>query len=213
MGGYGSNRWGWQRTREDIDGLLWLDIRRLHKQGGLHPGAVSTQTWSWRGEPIDTITTIADRDWQTVTLDYKTRRPGAEWQPVREPIDLDWTPCNFCGERPWFRGPGCWQRRAVLNSVECRFRCRECHDLAYSSTRESELDRCIRRADTLRARLGDTLTGPIWRHSTGPKPVGMRWETYSRLREALDVEIDRMHDHLAAQFAVLDQRVSRLLNK
>jgi hypothetical protein len=213
MGGYGSNRWGWQRTREDTDGLLWLDVRKLHKQGGLRAGAVCTQSWSRGGEPAGDIMTIADRHAQTITLDYKTRRPGEDWQPVREPIELDWTPCHYGGERPWFRCPRCYERRAVLYSVNGRFRCRGCHDLAYTSTRENELDRCIRRADRLRARLGDTSRGAIWRHPTGPKPAGMQWETYSQLREALDVEIDRMHGHLAAQFAAMDHRVSRMLDR
>lgn len=214
MGGNGSNRWAWHRTREDTDGLLWLDTRRLHKQGGLQPGAVSTQSWSRGGNPAGNIVTIADRHAQTLTLDYKTRRPGENWQPVRDVIELDWTLCNYGGERPWFRCPRCHELRAVLAvlySVNDRFRCRGCHDLAYSSTRENDLDRCIRRADKLRARLGDTSRGPIWRHPTGPKPAGMCWDTYARLREELDNEIDRMHGHLAAQFAVMDLQVSRLL--
>src|SRR5829696_7809844 len=41
---------------------------------------------------------------------------GSEWEDVKEPVSLEWTPCNFGGERPWFLcpGAGCGRRVAVL---------------------------------------------------------------------------------------------------
>jgi hypothetical protein len=58
MGGYGSNRWGGERTRLDTAGLLYLDIRALRRQGALQPGAWSTQHWT-RGRDRYPAGTIA----------------------------------------------------------------------------------------------------------------------------------------------------------
>lgn len=210
MGGYGSTRWGWARTRQDTDPLLWLDVRILHRQGALKPGAVSAQAWTRGGKPSGDIGTRMSGDGETLTLIYRTQRRGQEWRDVCDPIELDWTPCNYGGERPWFTCPGCRRRRAVLFSVDGRFRCKACHDLAYSSTRESESDRSIRRADKLRKRMGDTSTGPVWRMPTGPRPAGMSWRTYWRLWRELAQEIDRMSDLLNAELEVLLRRTDKL---
>ncbi|HEV2127703.1 MAG TPA: hypothetical protein VGR22_03695 [Thermomicrobiales bacterium] len=83
-------------------------------------------------------------DWHgdTLTLEYRTRGRGdAEWTPRTLRVWLEWTPCHFGGERVWFRCPGCLSRRAVHFSVGGVFRCRACHDLAYTSTREDAIER------------------------------------------------------------------------
>ncbi len=65
----------------------------------------------------------------------------------------------------------------MLYSVGGRFRCRACHDLAYSSTREGAYERSRRRADELRRRIGckPGLFSVPW------KPKGMHWSTYDRI--------------------------------
>ncbi|MGH2604785.1 MAG: hypothetical protein ACRDJ9_36005, partial [Dehalococcoidia bacterium] len=78
---------------------------------------------------------------------------------------------------------------AVLYSVGGHFRCRGCHDLAYSSTRESASDRTRRKADKVRKRLGvegkGRGFGPI------PKPPRMHWRTHRRLvGELLECELE-----------------------
>jgi hypothetical protein len=76
MGGYGSTRWDWQRTRIDTDGLLFLDIRYLARNNYLQPGAYSIG-WTQRGDPSGNIVvrmTVDDR--QTLVLDYQTRGQG-----------------------------------------------------------------------------------------------------------------------------------------
>jgi hypothetical protein len=107
------------------------------------PGAWASTSWAWRGEPSGTINHWAEAD--ALTLSYRTKGPGdADWRPVRDRIPLDQTPCHYGGSRPWFVCPGCGRRRAILHSVGGSFRCRTCHDLAYSSTRETASDRAIR---------------------------------------------------------------------
>src|SRR5665811_2519080 len=149
MGGYCSTRWNFERTRQHTDPLLSLDVRWLKRVGALQPGAVAFPSWTFRGEPSGHIVTRMHRDGDRLTLDYKIRAPGeTSWTPHKESVWLDTTPCHFGGDRVWFTCPGCHGRRAVLFSVGGLFRCRSCHDLAYTSTREDAMARSYR---TIRA--------------------------------------------------------------
>lgn len=194
MGGYFSTRWTSERTRQDTDSLLNLDIRWLRKAGALTPGAIAYPTWTCRGEPSGNIVTIMSHDGATITLSYRARSPGEEWQPVEEAVSLDTTPCTYGGERPWFLCPGCGSRRAVLFSVGGRFRCRACHDLAYSSTREDAMGRSIRRCAELRRKIGGGHGQPVW--TIPEKPDGMTGHAYWRVVDQLMREIGRTEDFL-----------------
>lgn len=159
MGGLGSGRWDWTRTRATTDGLMALDVRDLAR-GGLFtavPGFVAAGmvAWSRSGEAAGEIgVTYRGDDPDAVVLDYHAGRPGEEWQRVRERVPLDRTPCHLGGSRSWFLCPGCGSRRAVLQCVDGLFRCRGCQDLAHGSTREAARERARRRAGKLMARLG-----------------------------------------------------------
>jgi len=196
MGGYFSTRWGLHRTRPETDPLLALDVRRLKRDGALQPGALATQQWTRGGEPSGTIHTYVDaRRPDFLILDYQTRDYGGPWVPVRELIQLITTPCNYGGERVWFACPRCWSRRAVLFSLGGHFRCRACHDLAYSSTREDERDRAMRHVRTLRRQLGGTGGEPAF--VAPAKPAGMHWRTYERICDQLlmaEDGTDALHD-------------------
>jgi hypothetical protein len=207
MGGYGSGRWGWHRAKTDTDGLLRLDVRWLARQGYLDPGTSGAYAvaWSWGDRPAGDILVRYDGDRpDELVLDYRTRRgEGAPWAPVRERVALDRTPCPYGGSRPWFLCPGCRGRRAALYSVGGRFRCRACHGLAYSSTREGTADRHRRRADELRRRIG-CEPGIC---SVPRKPKGMRWATYERILAETD---EREHAALVAAIAETDALFARL---
>ena len=208
MGGLGSGRWGWTRTRETTESLLWLDVRYLARRGlfAVRPGQLATDSVAWNrgGKPTGNITVVyAGDDPDVLTLDYRVRTSAGEpWVPVRERVRLERTPCRYGGSRPWFRCPGCGRRRAVLHSLGGRFRCRACHDLAYESTREDAGDRARRRADKLRRRLGDT-DGGRWRQ-VPPKPPRMHWATYQRLvNEILETEREALEAWTAETEALL----------
>jgi hypothetical protein len=208
MGGYGSGRWQFEPTRQDTNPLLALDVRWLARVGALQPGALAFPQWTSRGEPSGDITTQAGRDGCSLTLRYRVWAPGDEWQPVEETVSLDFTACHFGGERPWFLCPSCGSRRAELYSVGGRFRCRVCHDLAYSSTREDAKDRSFRRVRALQKRLGGGGYGvPVWHIPS--RPPRMHWTTYRRLVHELRWELHRqdgLFDHWIAQReAILDR--------
>jgi hypothetical protein len=92
-----------------------------------------------------------------VTFFYSHRRgdSGGDWKDVKETVPLEWAPCNFGGERPWFICPGAGRGRrvAVLYGLGRYFLCRHCYDLCYESQREDKTHRALRRAQKIRKRL------------------------------------------------------------
>lgn len=208
MGGYFSTRWGYTHTRTDTDGLLYLDVKDLRRMGAFTPGALSWQQWTnGRGDVVGSIQSLMNSDGDALTLIYRIREPGGEWQDVRERIMLDATPCNYGGERLWLTCPGCFSRRRVLYSAGGRFRCRQCHDIAYSSTREDAQERSARRIRKLQKRLGAKQSDL---YHIPRKPDGMHWDTYHDIVEALLAEHDRQNAFFGAVLDRLTQSVARL---
>lgn len=213
MGGYFSTRWNWERTRLDTAGLLRLDVRRLSRDGALTPGAVSTVRWTrGDGAPAGTIMTIMSRDRPRLTLDYKTRGYGeTEWTPRQQPVWLETTPCHYGGVRVWFTCPGCQSRRAVLFPAGGVFRCRACHDLAYTSTREDAIERASRRIVTLQRKLKAPAGCDLWR--IPEKPAGMHWTTYDRLARQLYEAITQREALFGAALDSLEAHTAWLLSE
>jgi hypothetical protein len=93
----------------------------------------------------------------------------AEWEDAQEPVELDWTPCNFRGERPWFlclglvNGVRCGRRVAILYGPGRYFLCRHCYDLVYESQRDDAMYRALHKAQSIRKRLGGSanMTEPF----------------------------------------------------
>ena len=113
-----------------------------------------------------------------IILTYQQRSAGEEWQDKEYSVRLDWTGCNYGGQRAWFRCPvaGCGRRVAILYGGSI-FACRRCHVLAYQSQRNNMTDRIAGKAEKVRKRLG-WQAGIL--NNTGNKPKGMRWKTYWR---------------------------------
>ena len=175
MGGFGSGRG--QRGKDTTSDMRALDILRLQRDGLLIPGRAWTSAWKRNGVEVASIQGRTEVD--RVILNYRSRSNGGEWQAMEYPVRLAWTPCNFGGRRAWFVCPaqGCGRRVAILFGGSI-FACRHCHKLAYDCQRETDDDRAMRRADTIRRRLGweAGIANP-----EGGKPKGMHWRTYQRL--------------------------------
>jgi hypothetical protein len=176
MGGYGSGR-RWGGGKETTSDYRRLDIRWWHREGLLVPGRSSVCKWTRNGEVVALINVRTEAD--RVVLSYRQRRNGEAWKSEEYPVFLDWTPCNYGGQRAWFLCParGCGRRAAVLYGGAI-FACRHCHQLAYESQRESVNDRALRRHQDIRMRLGGSgsTLEPF-----PTKPEGMHWRTYHRL--------------------------------
>jgi hypothetical protein len=209
MGGYFSSRWNGVRTRQDTDPLQALDVRWLKRIGALQPGAIAFPSWTCRGEASGNIATEMSRSGETLTLVYTTTDWLGHKESIREPVWLDTTPCHLGGERTWFLCPGCYSRRAVIFCWGGRFRCRACHNLAYTSTREDAFERATRRCARIRKKLGETSSyGLSWEH-VPRRPKGMHWYTYERraweLLAAIDAGLAIFSDELRRLVARIDK--------
>ena len=168
MGGYGSGRSGRRQKAED---MLCLSVHEVHRRGFLKPGASCLWTWTWTSGDKSSISLQALAG--ALRLHFKVRADGEDWQDVAQVVGLEHTPCHYGGSRPWFRCPRCGRRVAKLFGGVL-FLCRKCHGLAYRSQAETYSDRCFRRANKLRERLG----GEPGVDQYMPKPKWMRWATF-----------------------------------
>jgi hypothetical protein len=179
LGGIGSgnrHRFDKKTTTGECNGL---DVRSLYRDGLLKPGTNFSSSWSRAGRENGSIGGFVLRN--QVILSYSHRsRQGAEWETVKEPVPLEWTPCNFGGERPWFvcPGAGCDRRVAKLYGPGKYFLCRHCYDLRYESQREDKKDRALRLAQKIRTRLGGSAN---MMEPFPEKPKGRHLDTYMRL--------------------------------
>jgi hypothetical protein len=160
-----------------------LDVRRLYHDGLLKPGTCFSSSWSRAGRETGSIGGLVSRN--QVILSYSHRsRQGAKWETVKEPVPIEWTPCNFGGEQPWFICPGvvngvaCGRRVAKLYGPGKYFLCRRCYDLRYESQREDKKDRVLRRAQKIRQRFGGSAN---MMEPFPERPNGMHHATYMRL--------------------------------
>jgi hypothetical protein len=204
MGGFGSGRG--QRGKDTTSEMRPLDVRRLQRDGLLIPGRAFGWHWTRNGKEVASIRARTEVD--RVILDYKSRSYGGEWKPMEYPVRLEWTDCNFGGRRPWFLcpAPGCGRRVAVLYGGTI-FACRHCHKLAYACQREPDDDRAMRRADTIRRRLGWAagIANP-----EGGKPKGMHWRTYLRLMNEYHAFANASWAGMAKRLGLMNRRLTGL---
>jgi hypothetical protein len=183
MGGVGSGNWYRFDKKTTTGECDSVDVRYLHRNELLKPGSWFSLRWSRAGRETGSIRVAvegSDRPERMLLLYRRRSGPGDEWEDVHEPVSLEWTACNFGGERPWLvcPGAGCGRRVAILYGLGKYFLCRHCYDLVYESQRENEMHRALRRAQAIRKRLGGSsnIMEPF-----PEKPKGMHWETYERL--------------------------------
>ena len=149
-----------QITTDEVRGL---DIRKIDKKMFNYVGWTNYYTWDdgeyieYRIEPDRLIVTSSDQI-----------------------LFLDKTRCNYGGHRYWFKCPQCNERSGVLYNKNSKFLCRQCHKLPYSSQRESDVYRLVRKIRKIRRRLNVSynLSEPIL-----TKPKGMHWKTFEYLRK------------------------------
>jgi hypothetical protein len=188
MGGVGSGNWYRFDKNTTTDECDSVDVRYLHREGLLKPGRWFSLRWSRAGRERGSIrcAVIGNEKPEGVILTYRHRSsPGDEWEDVQEPVFLDWTTCNFGGERLWFICPGaeCGRRVALLYGLGRYFLCRHCYELVYESQRENEMHRALRWAQAIRESLGGSAS---MMKPFPERPKGTHHETYWRLREEHD---------------------------
>lgn len=210
LGGLGSGNWYRFDKKATTAEANALDVRNLHRQGLLKAGRSFSSRWLRGDRETGSIGGVVEGTSGglpgRVVLSYRHRNAaGGEWEDVRETVPLEWTPCNFGGERPWFLCPGvgCGRRVAVLYGPGKYFLCRHCYDLVYESQRENGMNRALRQAQNIRTRLGG---GANMLEPFPEKPKGMHWRTYDRLRR-------EHHDAETEQLAGMREWLDRLGQK
>ena len=198
MGGFGSGRHGGKSTTGDMH---VLDIRKIARAGRLTPGQSFGWQWTCNGEKIASINMRTDTD--RVTLDYRARDRGGEWQAMNYQVRLSWTPCTYGGQRAWWLCPavGCGRRVAVLYGGKI-YACRHCHQLAYRTQREQPHDRAASKADKLRDRL-QWKAGIL--NGNGSKPKKMHWATFERLQARHDALVNQSFAGVMAKFGIFQK--------
>jgi len=161
--------------RNTTDEYRSIDIRRWQRDGLLAPPSYFQWSWTRNGERVASIGVRLQAE--SVTLIYTHSRPDSEPRAMEYAVTLERTPCNYGGERVWFRCParGCGRRVAILYSAGY-FVCRHCLQLAYESQREQPHYRALHRAQAIHEKLGGTriIDDPVF------KPKGMHWRAYDR---------------------------------
>ena len=192
MGGPGSGRCWHYGSKETTDCYRVLDVRRISRDGLLTAG--KSFVWQWKSGSQVSASIDIRTDLDRLILSYRYRCKGKDWIDKCLSVDIDWTPCNFGGMRPWFRCParGCGRRCAILYGGPV-FACRECFGLAYQTQRERFEDRTARRANKIRERLGWDL-GVL--NASGLRPKGMHRRTFDRLVAQHDSDVRACLIHL-----------------
>jgi len=181
MGGFTSGNYaGAKRTVEECVSLSVFDLNRWGLLGVRRPLCIMRyEGRGWSGR-------FGLEVWPNrVEVRYRAEdRISGDSRPFTYAIRLTTTPCHFGGKRYWFLCPNvnCGRRVAKLylplqTPVFC---CRHCHDLAYTSQQEDRASLLLLKAQNIRTRLGGR---PGFQDPFPPKPNGMHWETYNRLRE------------------------------
>ena len=149
-----------QTTTEEVHSL---DISQLEKNSYIYP------RWTYSYEQRD-----------STFIGYTIASDELIISETHQTVPLDKTRCNYGGYRYWFKCPQCNERSGVLYKKDSKCLCRHCHKMPYSSQRESEVYRLVRKIRKIRKRLGapSNLSEPILL-----KPKGMHWKTFEYLRD------------------------------
>lgn len=180
MGGYNSGG-GRGAMRQ---GQFWdLDIAVLKRLDFLRPGFQKSLIWSINGEERARIGIEYHDDY--LTLVYRMRERGGEWQPIRDRIPLTYTYPNYGGRRAWFICPSCRCRKRVLWG-RAYYRCAKCWGMTYETQYEDRASRLLSRAQKIKTDLGGEAS---CMEPFPSKPKGMHWRTY----EARVAEFDDLY--------------------
>ena len=179
---YGAGR---PASRPQTGWAAQIDVRKLARNGTLNAGAVTT--WKWNN---GLLATIEARPYDLLVR-YRYAFADGE-REVSQTIQIQKTPCQLGGSRPWFACPRC-QRKVAILYLWGWPRCRTCCRMAYPSQSEDAIGRSWGRTRKIEKKLGAEFPAP--------KPKWMRRATYERLWDAACREEEIREDALVAFMA------------
>ncbi len=140
--------------RKVVEDYPDIDIRRWASQGLLNNQSFTTR---WTTQLGDAGAISVDATPEKVILEYSIQRPLCEPQAVCESISLEYTPCNYGGERACFSCPRCHHRRAKLVMGPEGAKCRKCYDLPFRSQNFCALRRLESKREKIEARMSTRI--------------------------------------------------------
>ena len=201
-----------------VEATRSLDAMKLARAGLLSDLCSGGWQWTHGDESVATISIRGGR--QQISLSYRAKSHGGEWQSVEQPVPISWTACRFGGERPWFvcgvqaNGLYCGRRVAKLYGAGRLFACRHCYRLGYAVQRVGPMDQAHHHLARLHRKLSADYDGPEM--PPPPKPKWMRLKTYSRIaqqiedgQERLDVAFTVGAQHILARLERSDRHLRR----
>lgn len=188
---HGGHNWKGGGT---VEGTRSLSVMKLARAGLLAGRCLSG--WRWTHESKTTASMQIESGRDALTLRYRSRAGGGDWQSVTQRVPIRWDPCRFGGERPWFvcdvlaNGVHCGRRVAKLYGGGRLFACRHCYRLGYRVQRGAPMDRAHGNLARLLRKLRADYDGPD--HPPPSKPKWMRWHTYSRIATQIEAGQERL---------------------
>ena len=197
----GEPRNGWESAGKGaVEAYPRLDASYLQRLGIFEDGRTATAQMTSVDLAMLEVVLRGAPDGVQVTFERAGSDEGAEW------LAIDWTDRHFGGREAYFVCPACGERCRHLVLKDVQFRCRTCHGLKHSSTRERIQDRACRKAAKLRKRLGSE-TGPF--AALPDRPKGMHASTYDRLIHRLQQAERVALDEMVALLAGLERHMAQ----
>lgn len=208
LGGFGSGHFVRGGGKPTTNNFLCIDVREWAREGLTAEGCIFEWSWLSNKKTVARIRVSTQKD--KLQLSYRARNFGGGWDDKNYAVSLEYQPCNFGGQRVWFRCPasGCNRRVATLFGGDI-FACRKCHGLVYESQNEAAFERAIRKAKRIRERLGWEVD---FNGQVGKKPKGMHWSTFNKLSLELAHTERMVSDGLALQMSKLWKGLSVIGN-
>jgi hypothetical protein len=160
--------------RRTVEQTRSIDIRDLRR--GAYLGQPSGSWWALRNKLF--CQGIQIRHWNDAAITLDAQK-----------LSVTWVPWHFNGSRPFFV---CKCGRRVLQLFRPgnnSWRCRQCYDLTYATRQVGLRHRMILRGVKVRERLGSHDLGIA--NPFPPKPKGMHWQRYERLRARHDQALEQ----------------------
>jgi len=138
VGGFGSGRYGFSRTKRTVDGSLVLDLAQMQREKRLQPGEWGTLTWKHGESVTGQVGYAIPENMERLELTY-TATINGESDNVRQSLGLSRIPAPYGGFRYFVHCPRCLNRftKLCLPSGARLFACRKCYDLTYQSSKDS----------------------------------------------------------------------------